>query len=197
MNVISCSTNKCPARPQAPGAGTESKLGTEGTYPRCSPKERSRRMSNERRMNPIVGVAMVVVICLILVAAIFGGVVGCKAFNRSQARAEATNQVKISHIYIEKAHEEALINHAQIEATAAEAQKRIVEAKGIAEATKIVDQTLTPLYVQHEAIQAQKEIATSGQNNTVIYVPAGTNGTPLITQNAQGVSGHTPEKAEG
>jgi hypothetical protein len=39
--------------------------------------------------------------------------------------------------------------------------------------------------VQFEAIEAQKAIAASGKNNTVIYVPAGTNGTPVITQDGK------------
>jgi regulator of protease activity HflC (stomatin/prohibitin superfamily) len=132
--------------------------------------------------NDIAATAIVCFVILLILAVIFGAFAGLKAFGRMQARANASNQVKITHINIEKAGQEAAINHAQIKAQEAEAQKRIVEARGIAEATRIVDRTLTPLYVQHEAILAQKEIATSGKNNTVIYVPAGTNGTPLITQ---------------
>lgn len=124
-------------------------------------------------------------ISIVLIAvAIFGGVTGCKAYGRSQARADARNRVQITHIEIQNADEEAQINHAQIKAQEAEAQKRVVEAKGIAMAQDIIQKTLTPEYIQFEAIKAQERIATSGSNNTVIYVPSGTNGTPLITANA-------------
>lgn len=122
----------------------------------------------------LVGTALLVVL----------GVKGCNNFNRGQARAEARNHVQITHIEIQKADEEAQINHAQIKAQEAEAEKRIVEAKGIATAQNIIQKTLTPEYIQFEAIKAQERIATSGSNNTVIYVPSGTNGTPLITANA-------------
>lgn len=56
---------------------------------------------------------------------------------------------------------------------------KIEEAKGIAEAQKIINATLTENYLQHEAIQAQLKMASS-PNNTTVYIPAGTNGIPLI-----------------
>lgn len=121
---------------------------------------------------------------VMLVIVIFFTSVGCKAYDRYQTRADAKNHVQVTHIEIQKADEEAQINHAQIKAQEAEAQKRIVEAKGIAAAQDIIQKTLTPEYIQFEAIKAQERIATSGSNNTVIYVPSGTNGTPLITANA-------------
>ncbi len=110
---------------------------------------------------------------------------GAKWFERSQARKNAQNKVSIRHIEIQKAHQEADIVHAEVQVTQAQREKRVVESKGLAEAQKLIDNTLTPLYVQHEAIQAQERIATSGSNNTVIYVPAGTNGTPIITQSGK------------
>jgi regulator of protease activity HflC (stomatin/prohibitin superfamily) len=113
-----------------------------------------------------------------------GGAAGCKEYNRYQKRADAQNAVKVTHIEIRRAEQQAQINRAQIEATKAEAEKRREEAKGIRDAQDTINATLTPLYVQHEAIQAQKAIATSGKNNTVIYVPAGTNGTPVVTAGA-------------
>lgn len=114
-----------------------------------------------------------------------GGAAGCKEYNRYQKRADARNAVQVTSIEIKRAQQQAQINRAQIEATKAEAEKRREEAKGIRDAQDTINATLTPLYVQHEAIQAQKAIATSGNNNTVIYVPAGTNGTPVITAGAQ------------
>jgi len=134
----------------------------------------------------ITGTFVVLLIIALLIAGTFGMLTIGKAFGRSQARADAKNKVQIAHIYIQKAHEEALINYAEVEATKAAAKKRIAEAEGLAIAQHDIDGTLTPLYIQHEAIQAQEAIATSGQNNTVIYVPAGTNGTPIITQGANG-----------
>lgn len=118
---------------------------------------------------------------VLFVAFCIGGAAGCKEYTRYQKRADANNAAKITHINIEKARQQARINRAQVEAIKAEADKRREEAKGIRDAQETINKTLTPLYVQHEAIRAQQAIATSGNNNTVIYVPAGTNGTPTIT----------------
>ena len=60
-----------------------------------------------------------------------------------------------------------------------EAQVRVEEAKGIAEAQRIINITLTPYYLQLEAINAQKKMASS-PNHTTVYIPSGTNGIPLI-----------------
>ncbi|WP_281212264.1 SPFH domain-containing protein [Shewanella insulae] len=60
-----------------------------------------------------------------------------------------------------------------------DAEIRIEEAKGIAKAQKIINETLTPNYLQHEAINAQLKMADS-PNHTTVYIPVGTNGIPLI-----------------
>ncbi len=60
-----------------------------------------------------------------------------------------------------------------------DAEKRVVEAEGIARATQIIQQRLTPLYIQHEAIEAQKAMVNS-PNHTTIYIPVGPMGVPLI-----------------
>lgn len=60
-----------------------------------------------------------------------------------------------------------------------EAERVIIEAKGIAEAQAIINKTLTPQYLQHEAIKAQVAMA-NGQNHTVVYIPSGDNGIPLV-----------------
>lgn len=60
-----------------------------------------------------------------------------------------------------------------------DAEKRVVEAEGIAKATQIIQQRLTPLYVQHEAIEAQKLMVNS-QNHTTIYIPVGPMGVPIV-----------------
>jgi regulator of protease activity HflC (stomatin/prohibitin superfamily) len=60
-----------------------------------------------------------------------------------------------------------------------DAEIRIEEAKGIAEAQRIINSTLTPNYLQHEAINAQLKMAAS-PNHTTVYVPSGANGIPLV-----------------
>jgi len=63
--------------------------------------------------------------------------------------------------------------------TAKDAEIRIEEAKGIAQAQKIINTTLTNNYLQHEAIAAQLKMADS-PNHTTVYIPSGMNGIPLV-----------------
>ena len=60
-----------------------------------------------------------------------------------------------------------------------EAERKVIEAKGIAEAQGIINKTLTQAYLQHEAIKAQMMIANSS-NHTIVYIPSGDNGIPLV-----------------
>lgn len=60
-----------------------------------------------------------------------------------------------------------------------DAEIRVEEAKGIAEAQRIINATLTPNYLQHEAISAQLKMSDS-PNHTTVYIPVGTNGIPLV-----------------
>lgn len=60
-----------------------------------------------------------------------------------------------------------------------DAEIKIEEAKGIAEAQKIINQTLTANYLQHEAIKAQEKMAGS-PNHTTVYIPVGANGMPIV-----------------
>ena len=60
-----------------------------------------------------------------------------------------------------------------------DAEIRIEEARGIAEAQKIINSTLTKNYLQHEAINAQLKMASS-PNHTTVYIPSGANGIPLV-----------------
>jgi regulator of protease activity HflC (stomatin/prohibitin superfamily) len=60
-----------------------------------------------------------------------------------------------------------------------DAEIRVEEAKGIAEAQKIINATLTANYLQHEAIEAQRLMANS-PNHTTVYIPVGSNGLPLV-----------------
>ena len=59
------------------------------------------------------------------------------------------------------------------------ARIRVIDANGIAEAQKIIDETLTPNYLQHLAIENQGVLANS-PNTTVIYIPVGQSGIPLV-----------------
>lgn len=61
------------------------------------------------------------------------------------------------------------------------AEIRITEARGLADAQKIINGTLTPLYVQHEAVEAYRELATS-PNTTFVIAPTSPQGTgmPII-----------------
>jgi len=67
----------------------------------------------------------------------------------------------------------------EIEIATKEAQVRVEEAKGIAESQRIINTSLTPFYLQHEAIQAQVSTANS-PNHSTVYIPVGTNGLPLV-----------------
>jgi hypothetical protein len=110
-----------------------------------------------------------------------------KAYTRAEQRYDAENRVALTHIAIRRAQQDALITRAQIVATQADADKRFAEAVGIRRAQDEISRTLTGNYLQYEAIQAQKAIATSGRNNTLIYVPSGGNGVPLV-QDPQNVN---------
>ena len=129
--------------------------------------------------SPKIVIFWIVIAILFLVACIGALGPGCKAYNRWQAREDAKNHVKVTHIEIEKANEEAKINRAQIKATQAEAEKRVAESIGIKKAQVEINKTLTPLYVQHEYVQALEKIAHS-PNNTIQFIPVGPNGIPIV-----------------
>jgi len=78
-----------------------------------------------------------------------------------------------------KADQELIRKEKMIEITKKEAEIRIEEAKGIAEAQKIINATLTQNYLQHEAIKSQERLAGS-PNTTFIYIPVGQSGIPIV-----------------
>jgi hypothetical protein len=67
---------------------------------------------------------------------------------------------------------------------------RVAEAEGIAEAQMIIDSSLTQNYLTYEAIKAQQAMAGS-PNDTVIYIPVGNNGIPLVSTVEQGNRGNS------
>jgi regulator of protease activity HflC (stomatin/prohibitin superfamily) len=66
----------------------------------------------------------------------------------------------------------------EIEIERKERTKREVQAQGIANAMQIIRGQLTTLYIQHEAIEAQK-LMVGSPNHTVVYIPVGPMGVPL------------------
>jgi regulator of protease activity HflC (stomatin/prohibitin superfamily) len=69
-----------------------------------------------------------------------------------------------------------------------DAEIRIKNARGIAESQRIIDQSLTPNYLQFEAIKTQEKLASS-PNTTVIYIPIGASGIPIVhNSEAQNIS---------
>ena len=89
---------------------------------------------------------------------------------------------------VESAIEEKLKIQQEVEAMDArkeiarrEAEIKQIEAEGLAKAQDIIKKTLDPQYLQHEAIQAYRELAKS-PNTTFVIMPTTNDGTgmPLI-----------------
>lgn len=66
----------------------------------------------------------------------------------------------------------------EIEIERKERTKREVQAQGIANAMQIIRGQLNAMYIQHEAIEAQKLMVNS-PNHTVVYIPSGPMGVPI------------------
>lgn len=74
---------------------------------------------------------------------------------------------------------------------AADAQIQIIDARGQQQAQEIIQSSLTPLYLQFEAIDVQRQLARS--SNAVFYfVPLGQDGLPLIVQTPLPAAAVTP-----
>jgi hypothetical protein len=127
-----------------------------------------------------------------LIAASIGGCSVIRNWHRGQVRADANNKVQITHILIRNAQQRARVVKAQNASVRAKAEQRYLQSVGIRRAQDEIAKTLTPLYIQHEAIEAQLAVATSGKNNTVVYVPSGANGVPMVLPAAQGKLGANP-----
>lgn len=104
---------------------------------------------------------------------------GCAEYNRYQKRQDAHNKVAVVKVEIQKAEEEAKVNRAQVKATEAEAEKKVAESVGLKRAQVEINKSLTPLYVQHEYVQALENIAHS-PSNTIEFIPVGQNGIPIV-----------------
>lgn len=135
-------------------------------------------MNHERNENLGLTAALLGVIVVVLLGGIFGGIAGCGAvrdYGRTQKRKDAENAVKVTHIRIQQAQQQAQIVRAQIAATKARAEQKYQESVGIRRAQDEINKTLTPLYVQHEAIQAMEHGGAAK-----IYIPSGPGGIPLV-----------------
>lgn len=95
------------------------------------------------------------------------------AYGRYQRLADEQNQVQVNDIQINQTKQ-------LVEVEKQKAQIRIQQAQGIAAAQKIINGTLTPQYLQHEAIEAQLEAAKNSSHTETIYVPSGNQGIPSV-----------------
>lgn len=131
--------------------------------------------------NWIVGIFGGILATIVIVAVAWAGISAFSRYqerhNRDQSRhqtlLDAQNKVKVSNIEIR--------NQSQrIQVAKQQAQIRLENAIGVREAQDEIAKTLTPLYVQFEMTDALKQIAKSGKNSSVIYLPSGANGIPLV-----------------
>jgi uncharacterized iron-regulated membrane protein len=97
---------------------------------------------------------------------------GVPVYNRYQTRANEANKILVNELQIQQTQQ-------LVQVERQKAQIRIVDAEGIAQSQQIINATLTDRYLQHEAIQAQLQMANS-PNHTTIYIPSGNNGIPLV-----------------
>lgn len=122
------------------------------------------------RARPTVIVSLIVVGIGIFVAAMFL----FPAYGRYQSRANAENNVKVSAIEIRNQEQRITVEKQK-------AEIKHQNAIGQRLANQEIAARLTPLFVQYEMIEALKAIAVSGQNNSVVYIPSGANGVPLVS----------------
>lgn len=122
---------------------------------------------------------------VITIGIIMGAVAGFKAFGRYQSMADAKNSAQVALV---KANNNVRVTEIEIKnqgqrvkVAQQQAQIRFENAKGVREAQDEIAKTLTPLYVQFEMTEALKEIAKSGKNSSVVYIPSGANGVPLVS----------------
>lgn len=94
--------------------------------------------------------------------------------NRQQALYDARNVSTINSIKISQTKQ-------LVEVAKQTAQIRFENAVGVRKAQDEISSTLTPLYVQFEMTAALQAIAKSGRNSTVIYIPTGDSGVPLVS----------------
>jgi hypothetical protein len=118
------------------------------------------------------GIAAIVVVVVAVCMIVF------PAYGRYQARANANNSVKVSAIEIKNQAQRVLIAKQQ-------ADIQYQQSVGVRKAQDEIARTLTPIYVAYEMTKAMESIATSGTNNTVIYIPTNPKtGLPVVPTSA-------------
>src|SRR6185503_1360294 len=150
------------------------------TYGEEEEARQKRYKANAKLSLKITGVALVV--GLVVIALGVGIWTITRGISRSQALKNANNSVKISAIEIRNQQQ-------RVEIAKQKAEIRLQDAIGVRESQDEIAKTLTPLYVQFEMVDALKAIATSGSNNSVVYIPAGANGIPLVSDVSSGSVG--------
>jgi len=115
-----------------------------------------------------IGFALVGMLLLVIVAPMYG----LPSYGRYQRLQNEHNQTSVNDIQIAQTQQLVKVQQQK-------AQIQIAQAIGIAKAQEIIKSTLTPAYLQYEAIEAQKAEINS-PNHTIIYVPSGANGIPLV-----------------
>jgi leucyl aminopeptidase len=130
----------------------------------------------EQGWNWVGIVASALVLIVLLLTCMVGCAAGVKEYGRYQKRADAQNEVRITAIQIQNQAQRVQIAHQQ-------AEIRLQEAIGVRKAQDEISGTLTPLYVQHEMIQALKESGAA-----TVYIPTDpASGLPVVTtRNAGG-----------
>jgi lipopolysaccharide export LptBFGC system permease protein LptF len=121
-----------------------------------------------------VAAAVVVGGVLVLLIIIFGLWGAMAAFSRYQKRANAANNVRVTATQIRNYEQRANIEKQK-------AQIRFIQSTGIRKSQDEIAKTLTPLYVQFEMVQALEQIAASGRNSSVVFIPSGAAGIPLVS----------------
>lgn len=124
-----------------------------------------------------------VLLTLVILVGIY---VGYRNIHRGQQRADAKNRVKISAIEIQNQRQ-------RVEIAKQKAEIRLQDAVGVREAQDQIAKTLTPLYVQFEMVEALKAIAASGSNSSVVFIPSGANGIPMVYDSANATKVGNPE----
>jgi hypothetical protein len=139
--------------------------------------------SNGLSIGTIIGSG---VLCLgVLIGGGVGLDAGFSAYGRYQNIQRAHNKAQVNiineqnTIEVTKLEEQNQANMIQV--TKQKAQIQYQQAVGVRDADQEINKTLTPLYIQYLQIQAMEDMANSGKNNTVIYIPSGQGGIPTIT----------------
>jgi hypothetical protein len=148
----------------------------------------SRYSSDEKEPLGLVGslilAAIGVVTIAVFVALMFGFHAGYKSYHRYQRVQDAKNREKIVQMETKAVAQE-------VELERQKALIRVEEANGISQAQNIIAGTLTPEYLTYLSIQAQMDFANSN-NDTIIYIPVGENGIPLIRDTSQDAQPSSP-----